>query len=165
MKLLNISYNKLQSISALEKCEKLTRLELQGNKIVDTKSFPDTLDKLMVLYLQEFDMSGQNVICSMPAYEERVYKAFPKLKSLDGNRKAVPMNYNMRDAVPEEESVNFSYNAKEEEWFQPEEMEEIHPDTHIFEDGTVLKREEMQFKGMLNDMKALLDKKTNILTY
>ena len=101
-----------------EKCTKLQRLELQGNRITDVKSFPQNLD-LQILYLQEFDMSGQNVLCSMPGYESKVYKIFPKLKALDGNRKNVPMNYNMREALPEEEDIEDGLgNARHEvEWF------------------------------------------------
>ena len=48
----------------------------------------------------------------MPGYEGKIYKIFPKLKALDGNRKNVPMNYNMKEAVPEEEDIDDSeYNA------------------------------------------------------
>ena len=102
----------------------------------------------------------------MSGYQEKVYKAFPKLRALDGNRKAVPMNYNMREAVPDEEDTDdVTYGANATEWYDQMELEEAHPELKRFEDGTVLKREETQFKGMMNDMKNLLEKKTNILTY
>ena len=149
----------------MERCTKLQRLELQGNRVVDVKSFPQNLDSLQILYLQEFDMTGQNMICQMPGYEAKVFKIFPKLRALDGNRKNVPMNYNMREAVPEEEDTDVQYNADQVEWFDQAAFEEVHPEKNRFEDSTVLKREEAQFKGMMKDIRELLDKKTNILTY
>ena len=102
----------------------------------------------------------------MPGYEGKVFKIFPKLRALDGNRKNVAMNYNMREAVPEEENIDdVEYNANQTEFYDAAELEEANPEKYRFEDSTVLKREETQFHGMLNDMKALLAKKTNILTY
>ena len=48
----------------------------------------------------------------MPGYEAKIYKIFSKLKALDGNRKNVPMNYNMKEAVPNEEEIDDSnYDA------------------------------------------------------
>ena len=54
----------------------------------------------------------------MPGYQDKVYKAFPKLRALDGNRKNVPMNYNMREALPEEEDTDdVTYVANTTEWY------------------------------------------------
>ena len=102
----------------------------------------------------------------MPGYETKVYKIFPKLKALDGNRKNVQMTYNMRDALPLEEDVDeVAYSANTTEFFDTVELENAHPELHRYEDSTVLKREESQLNGVINDCKQLLDKKTNILTY
>ena len=102
----------------------------------------------------------------MPGYEAKVYKIFSKLRALDGNRKNVPMNYNMKEAVPNDEEVDDGgYDAGETEWFDKAELEEHKPERHRFEESAALKREEKQFEGAINDIKALLNKKTNILQY
>ena len=128
-----MSYNKVQTIQNLEKCTKLSRLELQGNRIVDVKSFPQELE-ITILYLQEFDRSGANLVCNSPGYEIKVYKIFSKLKALDGNRKNVPMNYNMKEALPAEDDIDDAeYDAGQTEWFDKQELEERNPEKHRFE--------------------------------
>ena len=117
LKFLNLSYNKIQQISALEPLKKLQKLELQGNRIMDFKSFPQGNNSLRVLYLQEFVMNGTNPICSMAGYSEKVFKIFPSLLALDGVRKAVEMNYNMQEALPEEEKMEYNYDTSEAAWF------------------------------------------------
>ena len=70
------------------------------------------------MYLQEFDKSGANLVCNMTGYEAKIYKIFQKLKALDGNRKSVPMNYNMKEALPPEEEIDDdAYDAGRIEWF------------------------------------------------
>ena len=66
--MLKLSYNKVSNATALASgshggCQALQRLELQGNKLTDIKNLPEGLPNLQVLYLQEFDGSGQNPIC------------------------------------------------------------------------------------------------------
>ena len=60
LKILNVSYNKISNLTILQPLIKLERLELQGNKIQDSKAFPYSgmNESVMVLYLQEFDMSA-----------------------------------------------------------------------------------------------------------
>ena len=112
-------------------------------------------------------MSGANPICSMAGYTEKVYKIFPGLLALDGVRKAVEMNYTMQQALPEEEKIEYNYDTSEANWF--DNTGEINDPNQAlatrFETSTNAKREEMQLKSMLKDMKELIAKKTNILTY
>ena len=72
----------------------------------------------------------------MPGYEAKIYKIFSKLRALDGNRKNVPMNYNMKEAVPNEEEVDdLDYDAGQTEWFDKTELEERNPEKHRFEES------------------------------
>ena len=67
LKCLNASYNKLTQIDPLKSCVALERLELQGNQIKDTRTIEaigSALNSLKVLYLQEFNKSGQNPVCT-----------------------------------------------------------------------------------------------------
>ena len=122
--------------------------------------------EITILYLQEFDRSGANLVCNMAGYEAKIYKIFQKLKALDGNRKNVPMNYNLKEALPPEEEIDDdAYDAGQTEWFDRAELEERAPEKHRFEPSQALRREEKQFEGNIADMKALLAKKTNILQY
>ena len=75
------------------------------------------MSELRVIYMQEFLMTGTNPICNMAGYAEKVYKIFPGLKSLDGNRKTVTMNFNMLQALPEEEKVECEYDTSDEAWY------------------------------------------------
>jgi hypothetical protein len=59
------------------------------------------LEILEILYLQEFDMTNPNPICQMgKTYQTQCYKMYPKLKALDGYRKATGDLVNMKDALP-----------------------------------------------------------------
>ena len=76
------------------------------------------------------------------------------------------MNYNMKEALPAEDDVDdVEYDAGQTEWFDKQELEERNPEKHRFEASAALKREEKQFDGVVGDIKALLNKKTNILQY
>ena len=166
LKFLDLSYNKIQQISALEPLRKLQKLELQGNRILDAKSFPP-LAELRVLYFQEFLMTGTNPICQQNGYRDKVIKIFPKLLALDGVRKAVPMNCTMVEAIPAEEEVKAEYDTSGQAWFDGTgEIDDPNQAMAVrFEPGTNLKREERELMAMLKDMKELVAKKTNILTY
>ena len=72
---------------------------------------------LEVLYLQEFDMSNHNPICNKLTYEKDVYKRFPRLRALDGQRKAVKMDHKMNETIPEMDLDDFEYEVHHEEWF------------------------------------------------
>ena len=112
-------------------------------------------------------MIGSNPICQMAGYSEKVFKIFPNLLALDGVRKSVEMNYTMQQALPEEEKIEFNYDTSETAWFDS--TGEINDPNQAmatrFETSTNTKREEMQLKSMLKDMKELIGKKTSILTY
>jgi hypothetical protein len=46
-------------------------------------------------------MTAPNPICGMgKTYQNQVYKMYPKLKALDGYRKAVGECVNMKEALP-----------------------------------------------------------------
>ena len=69
LKFLDLSYNKINQVVTLEKNKKLQKLELQGNRIQEPRNLPEGLTELRVLYLQEFEMTGQNPICNSTGYE------------------------------------------------------------------------------------------------
>jgi hypothetical protein len=102
------------------------------------------MTELRVIYLQEFLMTSPNPVCVMAGYAEKVYKIFPGLVALDGNRKTVTMNFNMVQALPEEEKINFEYDTSRLSWYENE-GEIKDPNTamaKMFEPGTNSKREE-----------------------
>ena len=69
--------------------------------------------------------------------------------------------------MPEEEKIECNYDTSNVSWF--DDTGEIRDPNQAmatrFETSTNTKREEGQLKAMLKDMKDLLTKKTNILTY
>ena len=103
----------------------------------------------------------------MTGYEDKVHTAFPNLRALDGVRKTVEMNYNMAEAMPEEEKIEFNYDTSDVAWYDNTgDIQDVNQALATrFEPGTNLKREEKQLTALLNDMKDLIAKKTNILTY
>ena len=112
-------------------------------------------------------MNGTNPICNMAGYEEKIYKIFSNLKALDGNRKTVEMTYNMIEAQPEEQKIEAEYDTSEVAWFDDTgDIWDVNQALATrFENGTNVKREEKQLTSLINDMKALIEKKNNILTY
>ena len=112
-------------------------------------------------------MNATNPICQGANYQDKVYKIFPNLLALDGNRKNVEMNYNMLQAMPEEEKIEYNYDTSETAWF--DNTGEIDDPNQAmatrFEPSTNTKREENQLKAILKDCKELIAKKQNILTY
>jgi Leucine-rich repeat (LRR) protein len=122
LKMLRLSHNKISNTVALSSgssggCVNLQRLELQGNKIQGTENLPDSLPNLEVIYLQEFDLSSPNPVCKKFSYEKDVYKRLPKLRCLDGNRKAVKMEVKMDETIPEMDLDDYEYDPYHEEWF------------------------------------------------
>ena len=103
-------------------------------------------------------MNGTNPICNMAGYEEKIYKIFPNLKSLDGNRKTVEMTYNMAAAMLEEQKIEAAYDTSEHAWF--DDTGDIWDPNQAmatrFENSTTIKREEKQLISFMNDMKALI---------
>ena len=73
----------------------------------------------------------------------------------------------MAQALPEEEKIEYEYDTSDVAWFDNTgEIED--PNQAVatrYEMGTNLKREEKQLQAMMNDMKELIKKKNNILTY
>ena len=101
----------------------------------------------------------------MPDYKDKVYKIFACLKGLDGYRKNVLSNYNMKEALPEETKEDFEYSVDHVEWFDQRELGLEDPAKGKFEDTAAVKREEASLAQMLKDYKGLLDRKKDILTY
>ena len=64
-----------------------------------------------------------------------MYKNFPKLRALDGYRKAVEME-NMRDALPKEQEETISYSVEQVQWFDEAELTKKNPEKSRFEDTT-----------------------------
>ena len=91
-----------------------------------------------------------------------MYKNFPKLRALDGYRKAVEME-NMRDALPKEQEETVSYSVEHVQWFDEAELLKKNPEKSRFEDTTDHKLQENTFASLLKECKAVLDKKTNVL--
>jgi hypothetical protein len=118
LKMLKLSYNKIANASVLSTGQtggliKLQRLELQGNKISEIKNLPEGLPLLEVLYLQEFNQDGMNPICeTLGGYRKRIYQVFPKLRALDGNRKATEY-IDLTEALPDMDEEESSYNVRD----------------------------------------------------
>ena len=128
----------------------LQRLEAHGNKIKDVKDLPE-LENLEVLYLQDFEMTSPNPICSQSTYKAQVYKIYPKLVALDGYRKAVGEIVSMKDALPEIRDENISYRVEHEQWFDSKALEDPNPEKGKFEHTSDLKREENILQNLLNE--------------
>ena len=92
---------------------------------------------------------------------------FTGLTGLDGYRKNVKMECNMKDALPEEEKVEADYDTSNIEWYDQTgtELTKVNPAAERFQDGHEVKREENTLSLLLKDYKKLLDSKKNILTY
>ena len=106
-------------------------------------------------------------MCQSSDYRDKVFRIYPDLLALDGVRKAVAMDCNMIDAVPEEEEIKVEYDTSEAAWYDNTgEIENPNNAVAIrFENSITLKREEKELQAFLNEMNDLLKKKTNILTY
>lgn len=98
LKILDLSYNRLSTIDPVKGCVLLEKLWLQGNQIKDMQSLTRTappLEKLRLLYLQEFNGEGANECCKAKGYRLNVLKLFPNLDSLDGQRTKLPAHIDM----------------------------------------------------------------------
>jgi len=63
-------------------------------------------------------MTAPNPICGMgKTYQNQVYKMYPKLKALDGYRKAVGDCVNMKEALPQIQDDSVKYSVDHVEWF------------------------------------------------
>ena len=116
LKHLNLSYNKLTQVDALKGCVALQKLELQGNSIKDMRTIEaigPTLVNLRILYLQEFNQSGANLVCAVADYREKAYRAVVSLKALDGQRKNAPYFEFYEPDLGNEENLDYNVN---EEW-------------------------------------------------
>lgn len=120
LKHLNLSYNKLTQLDPLRGCIALEKIEAQGNQVKDTRtleSISGGLLNLKILYLQEFNKSGANPLCSIPAYRKKVFEAMPKLKALDGFREGAPI---MDPGLIEEGDGDKPEYTCDEEWYSPD---------------------------------------------
>ena len=101
-------------------CVALERIEAQGNQIKDTRTLEilgQNLVNIKVIYLQEFNKSNPNPVCSSSGYRKKVFEAIPKLRGLDGFREGVPMidPGNLDDGDDE----GLEYHC-DEEWYNPD---------------------------------------------
>ena len=108
-------------------------------------------------------MTGPNPICAMgKTYHNQMYKMYPKLKALDGYRKASGDLVNMKDALPLIEDETVSYKVDHIEWFDTNALEQENPAKGKFEDTVETRREENALQALLNDCKQLLQRKTSL---
>ena len=78
--------------------------------------------QVQVLYLQEWDLTGACPICdtSKKAYTSKIYKMFPKLRALDGNRKNVEGDINLKECIPDHMQENIEYEVDHVEFHNQE---------------------------------------------
>ena len=95
-------------------------------------------------------MDGANPCCSQN-YATQVYKHFPKLRALDGYRKACGTLVNMKEALPEIQDDNITYNTAGEQWYDEKALEESNPEKGKFDKSAGLQREENILQNMLNE--------------
>lgn len=135
---------------------------MQGNLIKDTRtleSISQPLTNLKIIYLQEFNGSGPNPVCSMKGLRERVFDILPQLKALDGYRKTVPV----LDPGQINDDVEKPEYSCDEEWFNPDiYLTTIGKD--MFMKAPKTTKEEMDFKAIMRECDNLITRKTNVLT-
>jgi Leucine-rich repeat (LRR) protein len=90
---LNLSNNQIASLEGLRSCKKLEKLEIQGNRVsvFNQISLLSSLPSLQHLFLQNYDGSEPNPICSQDRYRNQTLEALPRLKNLDGHRTTLPL--------------------------------------------------------------------------
>ena len=86
---------------------------------------------------------------------------YPKLRGLDGYRKAVEMT-NLKEALPAQMDEQFKYAVDHIEWFNQVEIEKENPAKGIFEDSIDVRREESALTSILNDCRQSLVKRDHI---
>jgi len=88
-------------------------------------------------------MTGPNPFCQMgKTYQTQCYKMYPKLKALDGYRKAAGELVNMKDALPMIQDDKISYSVEHAEWFDQQALSVDNPAKGKFEDNADVRREE-----------------------
>jgi hypothetical protein len=87
---------------------------------------------------------------------------YPKLKALDGYRKAAGDLVNMKDALPLIQDEQISYNVDHMEWYDQKALEDDNPAKGKFEDSVETRKEENAMLALLNDCKGLLQRKTSL---
>ncbi len=120
LKHLNLSYNKLTQLDPLKTLNGLERLDAQGNMIKDTRTLEILgagCTGLKVIYLQEFNKSGQNPVCATQGYRKKVLEVMPSLKALDGYRVAAPVMD--PGQIEDNEADGLEYQC-DEEWYNPD---------------------------------------------
>ena len=75
------------------------------------------MGNLKVLYLQEFNKSGANPVCTTANYRKKVFEAIPKLRGLDGYREGVPMMD--PGQIDDGDDQGMEYKC-DEEWYSPD---------------------------------------------
>ena len=88
---------------------------------------------------------------------------FPKLRALDGNRKACEA-INLPEAIPDMDEDESSYNVKGEQWYDEDALLKAKPEAPFFETSRDQMREENSMNKEMTALKALLNKTTNVLS-
>jgi hypothetical protein len=100
---------------------------------------------LKVLYLQEFNGTGQNPICTSlkgNALRKKVFEIMPKLRGLDGYRQSSTV---FEPGQLDDESDNLQYSC-DEEWFSPDIYLTTTIGKDVFNKSTQSSKEEIDFK-------------------
>lgn len=91
LKVLNLSKNKVQSLRGIEKLKALEVLFLQGNQLQDyakdVRPYLSQLPRLRAVHMQNPDRTDANLLCKEAAvYPRQLFKDMPKLQVCDGER-------------------------------------------------------------------------------
>ena len=108
---------------------------------------------MKVLYLQEFNKSGANPVCTTANYRKKVFDALPKLRGLDGYREGVPMMD--PGQIDEDDDQGMEYKC-DEEWYSPD----IYLTTSVakerFQKTQQSSKEEIDIKAALKECEIML---------
>lgn len=117
LKKLELSDNRISgSLSLLQGCNKLTHLNLSGNKIKDI----ETLEPLGLIELKSLDLFNCEVT-NLDSYREKVFELLKSLQFLDG------YDCNNQEAEEDEDDENDDVEGEEED-DDEEEVEEVDSD-------------------------------------
>ena len=87
---------------------------------------------------------------------------YPKLKALDGYRKAVGDCINMKEALPQIQDDNIKYEVEQVEWYDQDALSVENPAKGRFEDTIETRKDENSLLALIGDCKTLLQRKATI---
>lgn len=124
---LDLSFNKISSIDALESLQKLTWLDVKGNQLgsFDSISCLSSMQKLQSLFLQTVDSTYQNGVCKLTSYSSRIMQLNPNLIILDGHHvDLLTATMNVEEAIANVRSdAEAAKDIPIEPWFTTEDVD------------------------------------------